>query len=94
MTFIGSIILKLSLLTIAVGGVFIGRKCFHVKDDSFVEEVVEEVVKYRTGVDIDLSPESPEPDIPADQEGPVPKTAVGMTADMLNALADAKIAEL
>lgn len=33
---------------------------FKAKDDNPVEEIAEEVIKKETGVDIDLSPNSPE----------------------------------
>lgn len=66
MTFIGSLFLKLSLLGIAIGGVFVCKKCFKMKDDNIIEEVVEQVIKDQTGVDIDITPSTPE-----DHEQPV-----------------------
>lgn len=55
-----SLILKLSLIIVAAGGVFLGKKYFKAKDDNFVEEMVEHEIKKQTGLDIDLSPESSE----------------------------------
>jgi hypothetical protein len=58
MTFIASLLLKLSLLGVAVGGVFAGRKYLQMKDDNIVEEVVEFAIKDQVGIDIDLTPSS------------------------------------
>lgn len=55
-----SLILKLSLIIVAAGGVFLGKKYFKAKDDNIVEEMVEHEIKKQTGLDIDLSPESSE----------------------------------
>lgn len=45
---------------VAVGGVFVGKKYLHLKDDNIAEEVVEQVVEDKLGVKIDLTPDSPE----------------------------------
>jgi len=52
--------LKLLLLVAAIGSVFVGKKILHLKDDNLVEEVVEEVIKNKSGIDIDFTPNSPE----------------------------------
>lgn len=39
---------------------FAGKMYFKIKDDSVIEEVMEEVIKERSGWDIDLTPESEE----------------------------------
>jgi uncharacterized membrane protein len=36
------------------------NKFFGIKDDNVVEEMAEEVIKIRTGLDLDLTPESKE----------------------------------
>lgn len=60
MTFLGGLFLKLSLLGIAIGGVFVCKKCLRLKDDNIIEETIEQVIKDQTGVDIDLTPSTPE----------------------------------
>jgi len=60
MTFIAGLILKLSLLALAITGVFAGRKYLHMKDDNIIEEIVEQALKDQTGFDIDLTPDSRE----------------------------------
>lgn len=60
MEFIAGLILKLSLLGVAIGGVFVGKKYIHLKDDNIAEEVVEQVMEDELGVKIDLTPDSPE----------------------------------
>ena len=60
MTFIVSFILKLGLVGIAVGGVFMGHKYLYLKDDNVAEEVVEQVIKDEIGIAIDLTPNTAE----------------------------------
>lgn len=60
MTFISGLILKVTIFIVAIGGLFILRRAKKIKDDSFMEEVVEQVIKDKAGIDIDLSPDSPE----------------------------------
>jgi len=61
MTFVAGLLLKLSLLGIAVGGVLIGHKYLRMRHDNIIEEVVEQTLKDQTGMDIDLSPSDSEP---------------------------------
>ena len=65
MSFLAGLLIKLGLLAVAVGGVFVGKKCFHAKDDNIVEEVVEQVIVDELGVKIDITPDSPEPEQPS-----------------------------
>lgn len=65
MNVITSICLKIGLGIMAIGAVFIGRKVFHVKDDSAFEELVEYEIKEEVGIEVDLtssSPENPSPE--------------------------------
>lgn len=54
------IALKISLLISAITGFFITKKYTHLKDDSIIEEYIEEEIKEEIGLDVDLTPESPE----------------------------------
>lgn len=51
---------------IAIGAAFLFGAChwindkFHISDDNLVEEVVEAQLQSQLGVDIDLTPETPE----------------------------------
>lgn len=60
MDFILSLFLKIGLLAIAVGGVFVSHKYLKTKDDDQVEEMVEQIIKDQTGIEIDLTPETHE----------------------------------
>lgn len=60
MTFLATLLLKLGLLAVAVSGVFIGQKYLKTKDDNVYEELVEQAIKDQTGVEIDLTPLTPE----------------------------------
>lgn len=42
----------------AVGGVIFAHKRFKMKDDNFIEEIAESVIKNETGIDIDLTPDT------------------------------------
>lgn len=52
--------LKIGFLALAAGSVVAVKKCLKLKDDNAYEEVVEQVIKDQTGVDIDITPETPE----------------------------------
>lgn len=41
----------------------VGSWVFFKKEDNPVEELAEEIIKQETGLDIDLSPQSPEKDV-------------------------------
>ena len=45
----------------AIGGV-VSRVVFKKKPDNFVEEFAEKVIKDQTGVNVDLSPDTPDPE--------------------------------
>lgn len=45
-----------------MGGCAYLNKVAGVKDDNVVEEAIEEKIKYETGIDIDLTPHTPEGD--------------------------------
>ena len=48
-------------IVVVVGGIAVGSKYyFGLKDDNIVEEISEDVIREATGVDVDLSPSSPE----------------------------------
>lgn len=55
-----SLVLKFLFVALAAGAVFIGKKYFGAKDDHVIEEMVEYHIEQHTGIDVDLSPESPE----------------------------------
>lgn len=59
-----SLVLKFLLVAVAAGGVFLGKKYFNTKDDNFVEEIIEDQIERQTGLDVDLSPETPEKRVP------------------------------
>lgn len=52
-TIAGAVIVGLAML------IGVGSRLF-LKDDNVIEEVAEEMIKEKTGLDIDLSPKSPE----------------------------------
>jgi len=45
----------------AIGGLM-SRFVFKKKPDNFIEELAEKVIKDKTGVNIDLSPDTPDPE--------------------------------
>lgn len=56
----GGILVVLAVLTgLAVISV-VATKALKLEDDNFAEELVEDVIQDQTGLDIDLSPSSPE----------------------------------
>lgn len=53
------------IISVIVVGIAIGvgvgyRVLFKAKPDNVIEEFAEEIIKQETGIDIDLSPDSPE----------------------------------
>lgn len=36
------------------------EKCLSIKEDNIVEEIIEDLIKGKTGLDFDLTPSSPE----------------------------------
>lgn len=58
---IGWILKSLGLL-VAAGAVMVGTKIYKMKHDSVIEEVIEEKIKDETGIEIDLTSDSPEDD--------------------------------
>lgn len=58
-------VLKIGGLMIAALGSFIAVKKYKVKQDNFIEEIIEQKIEDETGLDIDLSPDSPEEDEPS-----------------------------
>lgn len=54
--------LKIGGLIIAGLGAYIGVKKYKVKPDNFIEEYIEEKIKDETGLEIDLSPDTTDPD--------------------------------
>lgn len=54
------IYLKVLTLIAALSVFIIGKVCFHLKDDNQAEEIAEMVIKDQTGMDLDLTPNSPE----------------------------------
>lgn len=56
----GSLLIILAVLAaLAMGSVAI-TKIFKLEEDNEIEEFVEEIIESKTGLDIDLSPGSPE----------------------------------
>jgi uncharacterized protein YneF (UPF0154 family) len=55
-----SLVLKFLLVAAAAGGVFVAKKYFYTKDENIVEEMIEFHIKDQVGIDVDLTPESPE----------------------------------
>lgn len=55
-------VLKIVALGVAALGSFIAVKKYKVKPDNIVEEIIEKEIKDETGVDIDLSPDTPDSD--------------------------------
>ena len=50
-------------MILLVGALIVGiasNKVAHMGDDNIVEELAEDVIKEESGMDVDLSPESPE----------------------------------
>lgn len=54
------LVLKFLLVAVAAGAVFVGKKYFGAKDDNIIEELVEMEIRKDVGIDVDLSPDSPE----------------------------------
>jgi hypothetical protein len=54
------LMLKFLLIAVAAGAVFVGKKYFGTKDDNVIEEMVEFEIRDKTGIDVDLTPDSPE----------------------------------
>lgn len=56
--------LALILKILAIGGALVAGLSsvlyFHLPDDNPVEEISEEIIKEETGINVDLSPKSPE----------------------------------
>lgn len=61
-------VLKLVGLAIVATGAFIAHKKYKVPADNFVEELVEKEIKDETGLSIDLSPDTPDPDNVTDKK--------------------------
>ena len=60
------IVLIVSSIIVGIGSVYV----FKQKPDNIVEEISEQVIKDQTGLDVDLSPSSPENKTPADNTKP------------------------
>lgn len=58
-------VLKILSLAVAAGGVFFVHKKYKTKPDHVIEEMIEEQIEQETGLDVDLSPDSPEEDKPS-----------------------------
>lgn len=54
------LLLKGLFILLALAATAGAKYYLHLKDDNPVEEMSEEVIKYETGIDIDLTPETPE----------------------------------
>lgn len=50
----------ISIMTVLTTAVIYLNSSGHLKDDSFIEEIVEEGIEQTTGIDVDLSPDSDE----------------------------------
>lgn len=49
------------IILLFLGGSLVGTlRYFGAKDDNPIEEAIEQVIKDKTGIDIDLTPETPE----------------------------------
>lgn len=75
--------LKIGFIVLAVGGVWATRQLFHTKDDNIAEEVVEKVIENQTGFNIDLTPQTPEP-----EESESIKTSAGYIQDVADVVTD------
>lgn len=60
MDLITGLIVKFLVVGSCVGLFFGIRSKFEMRDDSPMEQVLEQVIKQETGLDIDLTPDSPE----------------------------------
>ena len=54
------IYMKIIILIIGLGLFLVGRYILKLKDDNIIEEKVEQVIKDELGVEVDLTPLSPE----------------------------------
>lgn len=61
---IKGIVMKILLILVVSGSIFYGcqyfNKAFGLDDDNILEEAVENKLKEHTGLDVDLTPDSPE----------------------------------
>ncbi len=55
-----SLTIKFLVIALAGGAIFVGKKYFGHKDDYIVEEIIENEIERQIGIDVDLSPDSPE----------------------------------
>lgn len=55
-----SMMVKAGIVAAAIGAAAIAHYVFKAKEDNKIEEMAEEVIKKQTGIDVDLSPSSPE----------------------------------
>lgn len=55
-------LLKVGALIIAGLGSFIAVKKYKMKPDNVIEEIIEEQIEDETGLEVDLSPDTPDPD--------------------------------
>lgn len=52
--------IKMVILGSLIGGVFITKRLVRVHDDNLVEEVAEQMIEDELGIEIDLTPGSPD----------------------------------
>lgn len=65
MAFLTENLLWFALIPVAFALVFVIKKYWpSYSDDNIVEEKIEEVIKNKTGLNLDLTPSSPEPEKP------------------------------
>ena len=60
MTIITGWILKIGLCVVGAAGVFVGTRYLHMPANNIIEEVVEAEIKQEVGLDINLTPGTPQ----------------------------------
>lgn len=61
MSFIVSLLVKIGLLGVALGGIFLSKKFLSPKQEIVVEQVAQQVIKDEIGTDINLTPTTGDP---------------------------------
>lgn len=52
-----------ALISFLMSGCRFNFKDYELKEDSLAEEILEEIIEHKTGLDVDLTPNSPEDEV-------------------------------